>query len=68
MQSYRCPIDGRVTAIDIDKTSKYLAVGSSKGDVVVINMQSGGVIYQLTSHPDKKHPNAKKEITILKFN
>jgi hypothetical protein len=31
-------------------------------------MQSGGVIYQLSSYPDKKHPNAKKEITILKFN
>ncbi len=60
MQSYRCPVFGRVTAVAIDKTNQYLAVGSSLGEAVIINMKSGGVLYKLES--------CKNEITFLKFN
>jgi len=57
--SYKIPINDRVTAAAIDKDSKYLVVGSSSGEAKVLNLRSGGVIYDLPSH--------STELTCMQF-
>jgi len=52
-------IKERVTAAAIDLTSKYLAVGSSSGEATVVNIRSGGVVFEL--------PAAEAEITCMTF-
>jgi hypothetical protein len=48
-----------VTAAAIDHTFKFVVVGSASGEARVINLQSGGMLYDL--------PKQDKEITCLKF-
>lgn len=57
--SYRLPIEHRVTAAAVDDTNKFLAVGTNSGETKVINLLSGGVLYNLA------HCNS--EVTYLKF-
>ena len=45
--SYRLPILGRITAAAVDNTNKFLAVGTNTGESKIINLQSGGVLYNL---------------------
>ena len=40
---------GRITAAAVDATNKYLAVGTSQGEAKVINLKSGGNLYDLVS-------------------
>ena len=49
----------RVTAAAVDDSNKFLAVGTSSGESKVINLKSGGVLYNLA------HCNS--EVTYLKF-
>jgi WD40 repeat protein len=48
-----------VTAAAIDHTCKFLAVGSCAGEAKVLNLKSGGVLYDL--------PKQDKEITCVQF-
>lgn len=57
--SYRLPVQNRVTAAAVDDTNKFLAVGTNCGESKVINLLSGGVLYNLA------HCNS--EVTYLKF-
>lgn len=57
--TYRLPVQSRVTAAAVDGTNKYLAVGTSNGQAKVINLKSGGVLYNLA--------NSGAEVTALKF-
>ena len=57
--SYRLPVQNRVTAAAVDDTNKFLAVGTNSGESKVINLQSGGVLYNL--------PHCNSEVTYLKF-
>jgi len=45
--SYKIPMKKRVTAIAVDSTSTKLAVGNAIGEVKVLNLKSGGVLYNL---------------------
>lgn len=47
----------RVTAAATDSSCKFVAVGSSIGEAKVLNLKSGGVLYDL--------PRQDKEITCL---
>lgn len=65
-ESYRLPISGRVTFAAMDNTSKsksgrYLAVGSNTGEVKILNLQSGGILY------DFKPSGPKLECSALTF-
>ena len=57
--SYRLPVQSRVTAAAVDETNKFLAVGTSSGESKVINLKSGGVLYNLA--------HCGSEVTYLKF-
>ena len=58
--SYKINMDKRITAAAVDESGKqYLAVGNCGGEVQVLNMKSGGVLYSL--------PSCDSEITSLKF-
>ena len=57
--TYRLPVQSRVTAAAVDEKNKFLAVGTSSGESKVINLKSGGVLYNLA------HCNS--EVTYLKF-
>ena len=48
-----------MTAIAIDETNKFLAFGTNLGETKIINIKSGGVLYNLV--------NCNSEITQLKF-
>lgn len=50
---------GRLTAAAIDHTYTTLVVGSMFGEAKVLNLMSGGVLYDL--------PRLDKELTCLKF-
>lgn len=50
---------GRITAAAVDDTNKYLAVGTSQGEAKVINLKSGGNLYDLVS--------CQQEISCLQF-
>jgi WD40 repeat protein len=52
-------LGARVTAAAIDGDSKHLAVGNTKGEVMVLNLKSGDTLYTL--------PHADSEISNLKF-
>lgn len=58
-QSYRINFDNRVTAIALDDSKKFLASGSSSGEAKILNLMSGGTLYDL--------PKCDTEITCLKF-
>jgi len=45
--SYRLPIQHRITAAAVDNTNKFLAVGTNAGESKIVNLQSGGVLYNL---------------------
>ena len=45
--SFKIPLEDRVTATAIDETCSILAVGSTKGEAKVLNVASGGVLYNL---------------------
>ena len=45
--SYRLPLLHRVTAAAVDSTNKFLAVGTNSGESKIVNLQSGGVLYNL---------------------
>jgi hypothetical protein len=45
--SFKIPLEDRVTATAIDDTCCFLAVGSTKGEAKVLNVASGGVLYDL---------------------
>lgn len=45
--NYRIPIIARVTAVAVDQSNKFLAVGSSAGEAKILNLKSGGVLYNL---------------------
>jgi hypothetical protein len=50
----------RITAAAADESGKkYLAVGNCVGEMQILNMKSGGVLYQL--------PHCDCEVTTLKF-
>lgn len=59
--SYRVPILGRITAAAVDPTNRFLAVGTSTGEAKVINLKSGGVLYELAT------VEKPQEITSLGF-
>ena len=65
--SYRLPLQGQVTSVVLDTTTKgpencrYLAIGSTVGEVKVLNLNSGGVIY------DFKSKVKRSDISILHF-
>ena len=48
-----------MTAAATDMQCKFLAVGSSSGEAKVLNLKSGGVLYDL--------PKQEKEITCIQF-
>jgi hypothetical protein len=45
--SYKISLFARITAAAVDDSNKYLAVGSSAGEAKILNLRSGGVIYNL---------------------
>lgn len=45
--SYKIRLDARVTAATTDIKCRYLAVGAENGEVLVLNFQSGGLLYTL---------------------
>ena len=49
----------RVTSAAVDPTYQYLAVGNCKGEVKILNLSSGGVLYTL--------PSVDEEVTSLQF-
>jgi WD40 repeat protein len=57
--SYKINMTGVVTACTVDSEGKYMAVGSETGEAKILNLRSGGVLYDL--------PNSGKEITCLMF-
>jgi WD40 repeat protein len=58
--SYKISMKKRVTAAAVDETGKqYLAVGNCVGEVQILNMRSGGILYNL--------PHCDSEVTSLKF-
>ncbi len=58
--SYKISMKKRITAAAADETGKqYLAVGNCIGEVQILNMKSGGILYNL--------PNCESEVTSLKF-
>lgn len=58
--SYKINMEKRITAAAIDESGKqFLAVGNTGGEVQVLNMKSGGVLYNL--------PSCDSEVTSLKF-
>mmetsp|Transcript_11469 Transcript_11469/g.17266 ORF Transcript_11469/g.17266 Transcript_11469/m.17266 type:complete len:134 (+) Transcript_11469:1611-2012(+) len=57
--SYRLPLQNRVTAVAVDNTNKYLAVGTNSGESKILNLKSGGVLYNL--------PHCNSEVTDMKF-
>ena len=57
--SYRLPVQQRVTAAAVDETNKFLAVGTCSGESKVINLKSGGVLYNMA--------HCGTEVTFLKF-
>ena len=57
--SYRLPLLSRITAAAVDNTNKFLAVGTNAGESKIVNLQSGGVLYNL--------PHCNQEVTYLKF-
>ena len=57
--SYRTLVLGRITAAAVDDTNKFLAVGTSQGEAKVINLKSGGNLYDLA--------NCQQEISQLQF-
>ena len=57
--SYKLPMKKRVTAAAIDPTMTYLAIGNCIGEVQVLNLKSGGILYHL--------PSCDTEITCLQF-
>jgi WD40 repeat protein len=59
--TFQIPCIGRVTAATVDESSRFLAIGTSFGEAKVINLASGGILYDL------KTPS-KAEISFLKFN
>ena len=38
-----------MSAVDIDSSNRYIAVGTTHGECVIINIKSGGIIYKLES-------------------
>jgi len=44
---YKLTLKSRVTAAAIDRDCKYLAVGSTTGHATVLNIRSGGVVFEL---------------------
>jgi WD40 repeat protein len=58
--SYKIQMKKRITAAAADETGlKYLAVGNCEGEVQILNLMSGGVLYNL--------PHCDSEVTSLKF-
>ena len=58
--SYKILMKKRITAAAADETGKkLLAVGNCVGEVQILNLMSGGVLYNL--------PNSSAEVTSLKF-
>lgn len=58
--SYKIPMKKRVTSAAADESGKkYLAVGNCIGEVLILNMKSGGILYRL--------PHCDSEVTCLKF-
>lgn len=58
--SYKIQMKKRITAAAADETGKkYLAVGNCIGEVQILNMKSGGILYNL--------PHCDSEVTTLKF-
>mmetsp|Transcript_33488 Transcript_33488/g.32549 ORF Transcript_33488/g.32549 Transcript_33488/m.32549 type:complete len:325 (+) Transcript_33488:1540-2514(+) len=57
--SYKIPMKKRVTAITVDQTFNFLAVGNLVGEVLVLNLKSGGILYSL--------PHTESEVTCLQF-
>ena len=49
----------RVTAVAIDPSCQYLAIGNCEGEAQILNLKSGGILYQL--------PHSDAEITCLQF-
>ena len=49
----------RITAAAIDSTCTYIACGNHEGEAFILNLKSGGVLYQL--------PHTDQEVTCLKF-
>jgi hypothetical protein len=48
-----------VTAVAVDNSFHFLAVGNCIGEVLILNLKSGGVLYKL--------PHTDSEVTCLKF-
>jgi WD40 repeat protein len=58
--SYKISMKKRITAAAVDETGKqFLAVGNCIGEVQILNMKSGGILYNL--------PHTDSEVTSLKF-
>lgn len=47
--SFNLKIQGRLTAAAVDRNDKFIAVGTSIGEVKVFNRSSGGLLYTLAS-------------------
>lgn len=47
--SFNLKINGRLTAAAVDRNDKFIAVGTSVGEVKVFNRSSGGLLYTLAS-------------------
>lgn len=60
--TYQIACFGRVTAVAVDDDNKYIAIGTSFGEAKVLNMRSGGILYEL-----KTPPKLKVEISFLRF-
>jgi len=58
--SYKIAMKKRITAAAADETGKkHLAIGNCAGEVQILNLMSGGVLYTL--------PTCQAEVTSLKF-
>lgn len=58
--SYKIPMKKRITAAAVEQKGKLtLAVGNCKGEVQILNMKGGGLLYKL--------PHCDSEVTSLKF-
>ncbi len=61
--SYNLKLKGRLTAAAIDRSDKFIAVGTEIGEVKVFNRSSGGLLYTLASPAEQE----ALEITSLEF-
>ena len=57
--SYSLELSGSITAVALDKSTCFLAIGNELGEVKVYHVYSGGLFYDL--------PKAPSEITSLMF-